>query len=184
MRDVNQETITGALSWYKILLLNGFSIFRVKTKTSHDTERNLSNFLGPSHKLIVVYTDNSLDFGKACKNLSWNHRSSTPRRFKTNGIAERAVRRIKEGTSAVLLQWGVDGKWWSDSMECYCYLQDVQDLLGDGKTPFDRRFGESFKGPIIPVGALNEYHPISPNDQSRIDQFGEKVLPGIFLSPE
>ena len=29
----------------------------------------------------------------------------------TNGIAERAVRRVKEGTSAVLLQLGLDEKW-------------------------------------------------------------------------
>ena len=73
----------------------------------------------------------------------------------------------------------MDGKLLSDSMECYCYLQDVQDLLGDGNTPFDRRFGESFKGPITPVGALIEYHPISPNDQSRIHQLGKKVAGGI-----
>ena len=36
------------------------------------------------------------------------------------------------------------------SMECCCYLRDVQDLLADGKTPYERRFGEPFKGPIIP----------------------------------
>ena len=47
---------------------------------------------------------------------------------KQNGVAERAVRRIKEGTSAVLLQSGLDEKWWADSMECYCYLRDVQDF--------------------------------------------------------
>ena len=40
----------------------------------------------------------------------------------------RAVRRIKEGTSAVLLQSGLDENWWADSMECYCCLRNVQDL--------------------------------------------------------
>ena len=72
--------------------------------------------------------------------------------FEANGIAERAVRRIKEGTSAVLLQSGLDEKWWADSMECCCYLRHVQDHLADGKTPFERRFGEPLKGPIIPSG--------------------------------
>ena len=52
----------------------------------------------------VIFTDNSLDFGKACEDLSWNHCTSTPHRSETNGIAERAVRSVKEGTSAVLLQ--------------------------------------------------------------------------------
>ena len=36
------------------------------------------------------------------------------------------------------------------------------------------------KGPIIPLGAMVEYHPISIRDQSRLHQFGNKVLPGIF----
>ena len=49
------------------------------------------------------------------------------------GIAERAVRRVKEGTSAVLLQSGLNESWWADSMECYTYLRNVTDLLSDGK---------------------------------------------------
>ena len=41
------------------------------------------------------------------------------------------------------------------------------------------RFGQPFKGPIIPFGSLVEYHPITAKDQSRIHQFGKKVLPGL-----
>ena len=72
-------------------------------------------------------------FGKACEDPSWNHCTSTPHRSETNGIAEKAVRRIKEGTSAVLLQSGLDENWWADSMECFSYLRNIQDLLSDGK---------------------------------------------------
>ena len=115
------------------------------------------------------------------EDLSWNHRTSTPHRTETNGISEREVRRIKEETSAVLLQAGFDDKWWADFMESYCYLRNVQDLFADGKTPNDRRFGEPFKGPIILFGAMVEYHPTSPRDQARVRQFGWKVLPGTFL---
>ena len=50
-----------------------------------------------------------------------------------------------------------------------------------GKTPYERRFGQPFKGPIIPFGSLVEYHPITAKDRSRIHQFGKKVLPGLFL---
>ena len=53
---------------------------------------------------------------------------STPHRSETNGTAERPVRRIKEGTSAVLLQFSLGDEWWADTMECYCYLRNVQDL--------------------------------------------------------
>ena len=79
-----------------------------KTKTSQETGRSLPKFLEPNRKPKVIYTDNSLEFGKACEGLSWNHCTSTPHRSETNGIAETAVRRVKEGTSAVLLQSGLD----------------------------------------------------------------------------
>ena len=77
------------------------------------------------------------------------------------------MRRVKEGASAVLLQSGLNESWWADSMECYTYLRNVTDLLSDGKTPYERRFGQPFKGPIIPFGSLVEYHPTTAKDQSR-----------------
>ena len=43
------------------------------------------------------------------------------------------MRRVKEGTSAVLLKSGLNESWWADSMECYTYLRNVTDLLSDGK---------------------------------------------------
>ena len=91
------------------------------------------------------------------------------------------MRRVKEGTSAVLLQSGLNESWCADSMECYTYLRNVTDLLSDGKTPYERRFEKPFGGPVIPFGSLVEYHPITAKDQSRIHQFGKKVLPGLFL---
>ena len=62
-----------------------------KTKTSQETQRSLQKFLEPERKPKVIYTDNSLEFGKACEDLSWNHCTSTPHRSETGGIAERAV---------------------------------------------------------------------------------------------
>ena len=41
--------------------------------------------------------------------------------------------------------------------------------------------GNHLKDLIIPFGSLVEYHPITAKDQSRIHQFGKKVLPGLFL---
>ena len=141
----------------------------------------MQKFLEPERKPQVIYTDNSLEFGKACEDLSWNHCTSEPHRSGTNGIADRAVRRVKEGTFAVLLHSGLNESWWAVSLECYTYLLNVTDLLSDGKTPYERRFGQPFNGPIVPFGSLVEYHPITAKDQSRIHQFGEKVLLGLFL---
>ena len=151
-----------------------------KTKTSQETQKCLMKFLEPDRKPKVIYTDNSLEFGKACEDLSWNHCTSAPHRSETDGIAERAVRRVKEGTSAVLLQSGLDKEWSADSIECHCYLRNIQGLLFDGMTPYERRFGMPFDGPVIPFGALVEYRPISAKDMSRLHQC-PKVLPGIFF---
>ena len=48
----------------------------------------------------------------------------------------------------MLLRSGLNESWWADAMECYTYLRNVTDLLSDGKTPYERRFGQPFKGPI------------------------------------
>ena len=125
-------------------------------------------FLEPTRKPKVIYT-------------ARNHFTSTPHRSETHGIAERAVCRVKEGTSVVLLQPGLGNELWADSVECYCHLQNIQDFLSEGKTPYERRFGMPFNGPVIPFGAMVEYHPTSAKDISRVHQFGPKVLPGLFL---
>ena len=70
-------------------------------------------------------------------------------------------------------------------MVCYCFLRNVQDLLADGKTPYERRFGEPIEGPVIPFGAMVEYHPISARDQVRLHQlaifFGYAKIAGGIL---
>ena len=70
MRKVNLETVTGTQSWYKISPLNGFNLICAKTKTFQETEKSLRKFLEPSEKLKVMYTDNSLESGKSCAELS------------------------------------------------------------------------------------------------------------------
>ena len=81
----------------------------------------------------------------------------------------------------MLLLSGLDEKWWADSLECYCYVRNSQDLLSGGKTRYDRRFGEPLLRPVIPFGSMVECHPISAKGQSRLHQVGKKVLRGIFL---
>ena len=103
-----------------------------KTKTSQETQRSLQKFLEPDRNPKAIYTDNSLEFGKACEDLSWNHCTSTPHRSETNGIAERAVRRVKEGTYAVLLQSGLDEKWWQIpwNVTLFCETSQISCLMG------------------------------------------------------
>ena len=111
-----------------------------KNKTSQETQKSLQKFLEPERKPKVIYTENSLELGKASEDLSWNDCKSTPNRSETNGIAERAMRGVNEGTSAVLLQSSLNESLWADSMECFTDLRNVTDLLSVGKTPYEIRF--------------------------------------------
>ena len=159
-----------------------FQSYPCKTKTSQETPRSLQKFLEPNRKPKVIYTDNSLEFGKACEDLSWNHCTSTPHRSETNGIAERAVRRVKEGTSAVLLQSGLDEKMVGRFYGMfYLSAKHSQIYYLMGRRPMKDVLENLFKRPIIPFCSLVEYHPITAKDQSRIHQFGKKVFPGLFL---
>ena len=64
------------------------------------------------------------------RDLSWNHRTSALHRSETNAIAERGSTGKRSSIGTLRFGW----KMWSGSMECYCCLRNVQDLLADGKT--------------------------------------------------
>ena len=115
------------------LAIQRIQSYPCKTKTSQRQKGVYESFSSrrKSHKSFTPSFFQ--EFGTSCEELSWNHRTSTPHRSETNGISERAVRTIREGTSAVLLQSGFDEKWLADFMECYCYLRHVQDLCANGK---------------------------------------------------
>ena len=77
------------------------------------------------------------------------------------------------------LQSGLNENWWGDSMECYTYLRNIQDLLSDGQTPYERAFWRT----ILKDKSFLLLHwlSITAKDQSKIHQFGKNVLPGLFL---
>ena len=130
-----------------------------RAKSSQETEKSLRKFLEPSPDPKVIFTDNSLEFGKVFQDLFLNHCTSPPHRSETNGIAERAVRRVEQGTSAILLQLGVD-----------------QTVVGrsHGILPFSVKRSSSLIGQEntsrtaiwILIQWTNKYHPISAQDQA------------------
>ena len=76
---------------------------------SGDGKRIYGNFSSrlKSRKSFTLTIKWNLD--QITEDLSWKHRTSTPHRSETNGIA---VRKLREGTSAVLLQSCLDEKCW------------------------------------------------------------------------
>ena len=89
------RTIIDMLSWYTIWQLNEFNLIRAKPKLFRKQKRAYkSSWSRRGNQKSFTLTINSLEFGKACEDLSWNRCTSTPHRSETNAIAERAVRRI------------------------------------------------------------------------------------------
>ena len=68
-------------------------------------------------------------------------------RSETNGVAERAVRRVKGGTSIARMQSERPEDWWACAMERYCHMRDVHAKMADDKTAFQKRFDKTFDGP-------------------------------------
>ena len=115
------------------------------TKSAEETKKAFLRFLGTETQAKYVYTDNSPEFEKAIDDSGFPHDTSTPYRPETNGIAERAVRRVKEGTTCTLIQAGLTHKWWDLAMECFCFLRNIVDMLRNNRTPWQMRFEADFR---------------------------------------
>ena len=146
--------ITGTFSSCKMDSRIGYRVILRKTKTQQATPSCLRRFLLP--KEIV----------KACQDLKWTHDASTLHRSETIGIAERAVRRVKEGTAIVMVHSGVLDHCWvlCDGM------RNVHDKMADGKAAYDITCGVTFGGPEIPLGPNVSCKPILSKDEARPHQ--------------
>ena len=80
-----------------------------------------------------------------------------------------------------MIQSGLNYEWWEQATKCYCFLRNVVDVLVCGNTSWKKRFGEDFKGPIIPFGAECKYKPIYDEYKKRLHKLGSQMLDGIFI---
>lgn len=119
----------------KTLRLQGYP---APTKSSEEKGAASQQFVRPQFKAEHVYSDNSKEIKKACDELGYLHDTCTPHRPATNGVAERAVRRVKEGTSCALDQSGFFGVWWKQALICYRFLRNIGDVI-----PMDSPRGKS-----------------------------------------
>ena len=75
-----------------------------KTKTSHETEKNLLKLLEPSHRPKVVFTDNSVEFGRAC--VESPHFNTSSIRDKWNRWKSRSTSKGRHVTSIATIRIG------------------------------------------------------------------------------
>ena len=138
-------------------------------------------FLEPTRKPKVIYTDNSLEFGKSCEELSGiivrrHHTDQKQMRLLKEQCVESRKGHLQFCCNQVWTKKGGQIPW---NVTAIC--ETFRTFLSDGKTPYERQFGMPLSGPVIPFEAMVEHHPISAKDESRPHQFGPKVWPGTFL---
>ena len=80
-------------------------------------------------------------------------------------MAERAQRTVKEGTSCLLSQAGLQPDWWVEASLCYCFLRNVWDVIPSGPktgyTSYQARFEEDGNAVIVYFGQEVEYYLIT-----------------------
>ena len=105
-----------------------------ETKTSQETEKNLWNIFRAVTEAKSYFYERLVEVWQVLWRIIMESSDKLLPIDQRQQIAERAVRRVKEGTSAVLLQSGLIWEWWPDSMKCFFYLQKVQNYLANGKS--------------------------------------------------
>eukprot|EP00972_Heterocapsa_arctica_P016572 2445674-Heterocapsa_arctica.AAC.1 len=68
------------------------------------------------------------------------HDTSTPYRPTTNSVAERANRKVIEGTRTVLEQAGLSPRWWPHAVKRLCFPLNISMI--DGDSAYNLRHGK------------------------------------------
>ena len=92
-----------------------------------------------------IFTDNSVEFIKACQDLQWTHDQSTPYRLEANGTPERVDQRVKEEQRQRRFKVVRPNDGGSVRWNVIC---NVGDNMVEGKTSNETRVGPKFDGPV------------------------------------
>ena len=150
----------------------GISCLCDTTDRHKETLNSFQQFLGPTLKALHVYIDSSNFKGNGRTFFNFSNDTCTPYTPATNGTAERAVRRVKEGAGSLLVQSGLSDRWWHKAMRAFCFLRNVHDIQPYGKTAHELRYGEPFNEPIIAFGASVMYKPSRQKDSDEMPKMG------------
>ena len=161
--------------------------YPVYSKSAAETVASFIEFQGRS-TITGFYSDNSSELHAAALTMKWIHESCVPHRPATNGVVERAMRSVVDGTRTFLIQSGLPISWWSVAAKAFCFAHNVKsetDVDDDGvvtsvPSPYRLRHKENYVGELVPFGCLVRYLPPKP-EREELPKFAPRATPGIFL---
>ena len=106
------------------------------TRSHEDTVLAFKEFAGDNN-VSSFYADNAPELKKAARELQWVMSTSTPGFPQTNGLVERMVRLVKEGTRCNLVQSGLHKRWWTYAMTAFCFAKNTE----GADSAYERRYG-------------------------------------------
>ena len=152
--------------------------YPVDSKASKDAQACLMHFFGTA-SVKQVYTDNSPELIATVAAMRILNPTAVQGRPQTNGVAERAVREVMEGTRCALLQAGMPPGLWPYAMR---HFSTAYNLLvdEDGSSPWLRRHGSEFPALRLPFGCLVDFIPeqVGPEDRPKA---APRAIPGVFM---
>ena len=156
-------------------------LYPAATKTAKECDIVFHKFQGPmmSNRIIHLCTDGAPEISNAGKNLRTCLNVSTPYRSATNGIAERGIRNVLEGTRTLLEHSGLPTSYWPFASRCFCHRANIRMVDGDSAWNKCHKQGH-FEGEMIPFGALIAFGLLK-TIFDMFPKFAKRSLPGIFL---
>jgi hypothetical protein len=132
--------------------------------------------------LKIIRSDNGGEFvnkrmTEFCHKNGILHQTSIPYTPQQNGVAERLIRTLSDITRCLLIDSGVDEKFWAEAMNHGNYIRNRVPLSDSGIIPFEIWFGKKIKFPnLFPFGSsvMFRTNPTST-------KFAPRAQKGIFI---
>jgi hypothetical protein len=150
------------------------------TKANIHTKAGMKHFVGPNRKPKLTYSDNAPEYISSLTEENWTFDTATTGRSESNGVAERAVEDVKQGTTSSLLQGGMFPEHWPTASEHYCHSNNITPDE-NGVTPWalHHTLGD-FPGLHIPYCAKIYFYPV-PAKAKALPRHQENAIPGLFV---